>query len=180
MIFTLVGSRKAPEFIQYVASEIGRYLASKGYVRRSGGALGMDSAWLKYGPYDNDEIYRHDNRRGCINVCDYDLHEYMELAESLVPRWDYLDDVSKLLHARNCCQVLGTDLKTPSKALFYYAELSNKCVKGGTASSVRLAQRHNIPTFNLRDKDVLNWWCEQLDIEQPPEQLSTNLSFLEK
>ena len=56
---------------------------------------------------------------------------------------------------RNVYQVLGLDLKTPSKALFCYAQpTKNKQgivigVKGGTNTAIQLAMKHNIPIYNF-------------------------------
>lgn len=56
---------------------------------------------------------------------------------------------------RNVYQVLGLDLKTPSKALFCYAQpTKNKQgivtgVKGGTNTAVQLVMKHNIPIYNF-------------------------------
>ncbi len=54
-----------------------------------------------------------------------------------------------MLQARNCYQILGEDLKTPSLFVVCWHTGS-----GGTTQAVRLARKHNIPVFNLYvDKD---------------------------
>lgn len=162
---TLVGSRKAPEHILEIASLIGERLRDFGYIRRSGGAPGMDQAWLKY-PSPYDEVFRPDNRG--INILNQPDHQqYFNLAKTLVPHWNNCGDWARKMHARNTCQVLGLDLNTPSSFLIFWApEDVNGNVSGGTRTAVELARRHNIPVFNLYKQPVLNYWINKLNIKQ--------------
>lgn len=182
-IVTLVGSREAPAFALELASKIGKYLAERGCVRRSGDAIGMDQAWLKFGPYDKDEVFRPSNDGRGINVQDYLLDEYEEIARSLVPHYDNekTSRIAQLMHSRNVCQVLGLYLDKPSDYLLFWApETARGQVSGGTRTAVRLARRHNIPCFNLDNWDVMKWWINHLNIPMPAMRAQASLSFLEK
>ena len=58
------------------------------------------------------------------------------------------------MHARNVYHVLGQDLNTPSKLLVAWTKLTKAGQPtGGTATAIRLAEKHNIPCFNL-NKEV--------------------------
>lgn len=128
--------------------------------------------------------YKPDGDHIAINVRDYNMHEYEEIAQSLVPHYEYLDFWSRWLHARNVCQILGLDLKTPSDFVLYWAYEKNGVVRGGTRTAVNLARRCGIPTYNLYHDDVMIKWCNKIQIEpvliNPTKPVRNDLSFLTK
>ena len=141
-IVTLIGSRKAPKDMLILANQIGEFFDPETTIRRSGGAIGMDSAWL-LNKRSTDEVYRPDSR-----IVTY---EQEELAATLVPYYENISRYAQLLHARNTAQILGNDLNTPCDEVYFWApEVCGK-VKGGTRTAVNLAKRHGIPTYNLYD-----------------------------
>lgn len=182
---TLVGSREAPQSVCKVAERIGKFLSDRGFIGRSGRAIGMDSAFERFYDPDLFEAYVIKNLPNAINVRHHDMAAYEELAASLIPHYEYLDFYSRWLHARNTCQVLGLDLKTPSMLLVCWAPEPRKGggVRGGTKSAVALARRHGIPVSNLYHRDQLIKWCEKVGCEVPadPNHVSQqDLSFLDK
>ncbi|ADQ52943.1 DprA-like DNA recombination-mediator protein [Aeromonas phage PX29] len=178
-IATLVGTRFPPSQIAGIASKIGRNLSDKGFIGRSGGAIGMDQAWLS--DYDPSlcEIYRPDDKG--INVLNFDnFFEAEEMVKRIIPHFEYLDFYSQWLHTRNAYQVLGRDLNTPSDFLLCYAPVRNKVVQGGTRTAFVLARRNGIPVYNLYDPEHLKKWCDKFQIEvEVSSNKQIDLSFLE-
>lgn len=147
--YTLVGSREIPPEIETKLFEIAAALAKKGYTIRSGGADGSDLAG-ENGARSVDgllEIYvpwqGFNNNPSKLTW----IKEAFDMASTIHPVWDRLKLGAKQLHARNCHQVLGKDLKSPSLFLVAYTE--NGDVKGGTATALTLAALNGIPIFNL-------------------------------
>ena len=75
----------------------------------------------------------------------------MELAASIHPAWDKCTTYARQLHGRNCMQVLGTNLKTPSTAVAVWTPGGKKV--GGSATVLSLAEMHSIPVFNFGDSN---------------------------
>lgn len=51
------------------------------------------------------------------------------------------------LHARNCYQVLGADLRTPTQFVICWTPRGSG--EGGTGQALRIAKAYNIPIFDL-------------------------------
>lgn len=170
--YTGIGSRETPEDVLEVMTKAGKALAQKGWGLRSGGAVGADTAfalgWLDwYGnetPWPDDphlEVYipwsgynGHDE--GAMfgaNLNPESWPNYFTatvMAALLHPNWDACKQGAKKMHARNCYQVLGQDLATPSKFVIGYAKTDKKGVpQGGTATAFKLAKISGIEVFNL-------------------------------
>ena len=125
---------------------ISHYLEEKGYILRSGGANGADK-FFEVG-VKNKEIYlpwkgfnNNDSRLFTISK------EAIKMAESYHPNWLGLSDAARSLMARNCYQVLGEDLKTPSEFIVCYT--TDGKASGGTGQALRIAKDKSIPVFNL-------------------------------
>lgn len=184
--YTGVGSRSTPKDIQKVMYSLAFKLAQEGYILRSGGAEGADTAfedgwWEEHQSLDiytveqKAELYipwlgfnNHDlsNFDGC-NIFPSQLKNWEEakrIASKIHPAWDKLPQGAKILHARNCYQVLGKDLATPSKFLVCWAEVDSKKVpKGGTRTAWALAQEYEVPCLNLifpEDLERINFYLE--------------------
>lgn len=149
-IYTGIGSRETPlEHIQLFI-RIAEYLASIGYTLRSGGANGADLAF-EIGCDNNQgkkEIYipwyRFNNSDSMLF---HTPKECFNIAKEFHPNWDNLSDYAKKLHARNVCQILGQDLKTPTSFIVCYTKDGKEV--GGTAMAIRIAKSYNIPVFNV-------------------------------
>ena len=153
-----IGSRKTPYEIISVMVDIGKYLAKMGYILRSGAADGADAAFeagcdsvsgskLIYLPWKG--FNRSDSEFYTIS------EEAFELAKKYHPNWTMLRHSAEKLHARNCYQILGEDLKTPSKFVVCWSNGS-----GGTEQALRIATAYNIPIINLYDPEQLKLHME--------------------
>lgn len=170
--YTGVGSRRAPAEILSLCTRIAEKLAELGWILRSGHAQGCDRAfeigangkaeiflpWRKYGqtPYKDDP-----GMPLLGQAITDDLREAYDLAASLHPAWEACSEGARRLHARNTQQVLGRDLKSPSKFLICWtpdgAETEDEVSieTGGTGTAIRLADQNNIRVFNLKNEDTL-------------------------
>lgn len=156
-----IGSRKTPSDILRLMKAIGRNLADKGWILRSGGAAGADYAFEQgaksvYGA--KTEIY----------LASAANQAALDLAAKFHPAWDACSDYAKRLHARNCFQVLGRDLNTPSKFIICWtpdgSEGETTQATGGTGQAIRIAHHYDIPIFNLQrveHRDRISKMCHQ-------------------
>lgn len=163
--YTGVGSRKTPGAIFDLMVEIGRNLAIDGYVLRSGGASGADTAFEQGCDLHEGmkEIYLPwkgfsgiQGGRGIFFLNDLPFQYQAEsYASQIHPAWDILKRGARALHTRNIYQVLGEALDKPSDFLICYAQPTNTGVKGGTNTAVKVALQYNIPVFNLWDDKIV-------------------------
>lgn len=140
MKYAGVGSRKTPESILNMFTEIARRLERHSFVLRSGGADGADKAF-EDGVLSLKEIYYAKDS----------TPESEKIAEAVHPAWHNCSSFAKKLHGRNVFQVLGRDMNDPVDFLICYTE--NGIVKGGTATAINIAINHNIPVFNFGKKE---------------------------
>ena len=146
-----VGSRQTPPDILSRMKTIAQDLSRKGWVLRSGGAEGADTAF-EIGAGSKKEIFLpwkgfNGNDSGFHNPT---LGAY-KLAESVIPWWGTMSDGAKKLHARNAHQVFGWTLKEPVEFVLCWTQGGEP--KGGTRTAIVLAHQANIPVINLwRDK----------------------------
>jgi hypothetical protein len=173
MYYAGIGSRKTPVDILIKMQKLAERLGQLGFVLRSGGADGADSAFeigasgyrsigygkqifLPWKAFNGSESQFHEP----------ELKAY-EIAAQYHPSWHGLTSAAKSLMARNVHQVLGNDLIkwyesnnwsdfvicwTPDgaeKAI----DTSNKT--GSTNQAIRIAYYHEIPVFNLYNKDAM-------------------------
>jgi hypothetical protein len=142
-----VGSRETPPHIRKALTLIARELEALGYTLRSGGADGADMAFEE-GVTSLKEIYLpwkgfNGNSSKLFTV----TQEAITLARTIHAAPDRLTQVTEKFHGRNCYQVLGLDLKTPSDFLICYTK--DGVAIGGTRTAIVLAQKNNIPVLNL-------------------------------
>lgn len=145
--YTGIGSRKTPKRICDIMTKFADNISlNYDLILRSGGANGADYAFEKGVNYGKKEIYYSDD------VCNIAL----ELAKSLHPAWSKMNSRAQALHARNCYQILGKNLDTPTKFVICWtpdgAQKFDECsiVTGGTATAIRLANAKEIPVINLQ------------------------------
>ena len=145
--YTGVGSRKTPKDVLYLMENLATMLANRGWTLRSGGAIGADQAF----------------ERGCamaqghrqIFFASDATEQAMLIAEEFHPAWDRMTDYAQHLHGRNALQVLGADLKTPSKFLVCWtpdsaiSHAERSIQTGGTGTAISIAESRGIPVFNL-------------------------------
>lgn len=146
MAYTGVGSRRTPTDICAQMTVIALAMNKIGYRLRSGAAPGADWAF-EMGAGDAADIYvpwtgfnNHVSRK-------VPTHEAFDMAARYHPVWERLSQGAMALHARNCHQVLGDDLASPSKLLICWT-LRGKWV-GGTATALKIASDWRIPIWNM-------------------------------
>jgi hypothetical protein len=125
---------------------VAAYLSSKGYILRSGGADGADSAF-EAGATDS-EIYlpwkNFNNKKGI--VCSHHP-KAIYLAKQFHPRYSSLSNGTKKLMIRNSHQIFGTDMNTPSDFVICWTKDGKG--GGGTGQALRIAKHYRIPIFDI-------------------------------
>ena len=162
LYYTGVGSRRTPDSILDVMEAIAIDAASHGWILRSGGAGGADTAFEK-GAVAKDgmcEIYLpHTAFRNHPSTLTMPTREARELAKTVHPAWDRLRPMAKSLIARNMHQVMGLSLTSPSSFLVCWtpdgceSEEDYSILTGGTGTAIAIASRNGIPVFNLKNKN---------------------------
>lgn len=147
-----IGSRSAPEAALRLAVHTARYLAKEGWVLRSGAAKGMDSAFEA--GCEECEIFTP-------RSSGVDWEGAMKLASQLHPNWNGLSHYVQLLMARNCFQLLGSNLDDPVSVVLCWtpdgAETTTSRETGGTGQAIRLAVQEGIPVLNMKNYSTKEW-----------------------
>ncbi|MBW8191352.1 hypothetical protein K0504_09910 [Neiella marina] len=175
-----IGARATPAPILNIMTELGRLLAYKGVVLRSGAANGADSAFesgcdqycqsANVAPDQQKQIFLPWNNFNNRNTTESGvLHHDLKTAQFLARRyhksWRHLNAQSRLLMARNSLQILGCDLRQYARFVICWTpdgSLTGRDRKsGGTGQALRIAYAYNIPVYNLYRDDHLqlahNW-----------------------
>ena len=148
-----IGSRKTPDNILRLMTEIAVKLSEDEWILRSGAADGADTAFHK-GATDADIFlpWKH------FNDSDSELYEVaeeaFELAKNHHPAWDNLGLGAKSLLARNIHQILGRDIGNDSPSRFVICWTPGGKIAGGTGLAIRVAQTYNVPVYNLAKKEI--------------------------
>lgn len=151
-VFTGIGSRKTPTKVLYAMKEISCKLAESGYILRSGGADGADTAFElgfdECNTGQEKEIYlpwpKFNNNSSLLHT---PLDKAFEITYQFHPNPSALSKGAAKIHARNVHQVLGRDLSSPSNFIIYWSR--------GTLQALRIAEYYEIPIYNLRDNNHL-------------------------
>lgn len=142
-----IGSKKTPSEVIEAFEYIGEELANRGYILRSGGANGADSAFERGCDKANGEKEIFLPWKGFNNNASY-LYSYsniadaMDIAKKYHPNFQILKPGAKSLMARNSYQVLGSDLRTLSSFIVCYTEGGRR--GGGTGQALRIASDNGI------------------------------------
>jgi hypothetical protein len=145
----------------------GKALAAMGFTLRSGGAQGADESFESgvdeyakchdVDPSTLKEIYLpwKGFRKNQSPLFGSDKAARM-LAKQYHPRWEIVSCSGRDFHARNCYQVLGRDLATPSA--FVLCWTPDGKIVGGTGQALRIAEDHQIPILNFgcHDDDFIS------------------------
>lgn len=146
--YTGVGSRKIPMGMWGHMADVGGHMAENGYILRSGGAKGSDHAFeagcrSRLGEH---EIFRPEHA----------TPEAIRIAMGLHPRPDLVkSDYVARLHGRNVFQILGPDLKMPSRFVICWTpdgceSHETRTIKtGGTGTAISVASTNGIPVINM-------------------------------
>ena len=145
-----IGSRKTPPAILDMMADIALALRDKGFILRSGGANGADTAFTRLLNRKDTQIFLPWTG---FNDCSSDFvgasDKAMSIAESIHPAWDKCSQGAKKLHGRNVHQVLGVDIDPSTYSRFVICWTPNGLDVGGTATAIKLARSVGIPVFNL-------------------------------
>lgn len=134
-----IGSRETPPEILSLMTRIAEKLSSMGYILRSGGAPGADTAFEFGSDPEKMEIFLPwKGFEGNLSPLWGPSDAAMLLGAEFHPAWDGLSDGSKRMHARNCHQVLGSDLETPVSFVICWTQGGK--ATGGTGQALRIAE----------------------------------------
>ncbi len=145
-----IGARKTSnKFLTYMEN-LGECLAKRNYILRSGGAPGADSAFERGCDRVNGqkEIYLpwHMFNNHPSTLCNLPMDEDAKrIAKKFHPKWEVLSHAVQKMHTRNTYQILGQDLKTPSRFVICWTDGT-----GGTMLAINIAKSYNIPVINLK------------------------------
>ena len=167
-VYAGIGARATPEPVLAHMREIAERLGEGGWLLRTGGADGADSAFAATAPPDRREVivpwrgYNGlDTRAGDTRALDgsacwvltaAEIEAMRPLAAPHHPAWERCAAKVRDLHARNVAVLLGTDLKQPAHAVVCWTKDGRDI--GGTGLAIRLAQHHRIPVLNLAEMDM--------------------------
>ena len=141
MYYAGIGSRKLPWDIQQLMTKISKELDTKGYILRSGGADGADTAFEEGS--NNKEIFRPKDA----------TPEAIKIASTIHPAWNNCNEYVRKLHGRNAQIILGRDLNQPVNFVICWTLNENS---GGTSLGIKIAKKFNIPYFNLAKRKYTN------------------------
>jgi len=164
--YTGIGSRETPPNILEVMRLVGVILDKKGFILRSGGAVGADSSFESAAI--NKEIYLpernfNDNKSKLYNI----NTKAFIIAESIIAHWDNLKPYAKKLHSRNVHQIMGLELSKNSKlSSMVICYTKNGLLKGGTATAIKLANKLDIKVYNLGDRKDLTYIINYIKINK--------------
>ncbi len=173
--YTGVGSRATPPGVLAQMTTFASRLASLGFVLRSGAAEGADQAF-EDGASGLAHIYTpwpgfNRRQQGSVRLVRPSAAAH-QLAEQVHPAWFRLTQGARCLHARNCHQVLGDTLDTPSRLLICWtpdgctAGAARTKHTGGTGTAIALASQHGVPVFNLQRAEHAHAVAEFIALEE--------------
>lgn len=165
-----VGSRETPAPILRLMRQMAASLAEQGWMLRTGGAPGADSAFESGVKPEQMELYLpwpgfNGKRSAFLRPTEEAVRmglRYHPLLAKFDPASEVLLTDRKLrtltqLMGRNVHQVLGADCRSPSKFLVCWTKdgadgttILTSSKTGGTGQAIRIAADHKVPVFNLQ------------------------------
>ena len=162
-IYAGIGSRKTPLDILKTMTDLGRYLAMKGWMLRSGAAEGADTAfetgadsvqgrkeiWIPWKGFQS--VWAHGHLPN---------EDHVNFARNFHPLWDKLSHGVQKLHSRNAGQIMG-EFGVPVDFVVCWTcdgceSISTRTRDtGGTGTAIAMADSKGIPIFNLKNPDAL-------------------------
>ncbi len=137
-----IGARNTPDNVLIQMAILSAALEADGYVLRSGGAAGADSAFSDGTAFTKREIWTAVD-------CTFEAEK---LASKYHPNWNACNPSVRRLHGRNSMIMLGRHLTAPVDFVLCWTQ-DGKAV-GGTGQSIRMAKGLSIPVYNLADDDA--------------------------
>lgn len=156
-----IGSRQTPSEMLALMVRIAASLNQRGWLLRSGGANGADSAF-EQGAGKASEVFLpwkgfNQNPSSFFTPS----LAAVELASNLHPGWHYLSKAAQKLMARNCHQILGRDLCDPVTVVVAWtpdgceSHATRSRQTGGTGQAISLASLRGIPVVNLKNENAM-------------------------
>lgn len=150
--YTGIGSRETPSHILELMTKIAIYLDSLGFILRSGGASGADTAF-SIGTNNKQIFLPWKGFNNCTGIYLWDENTKKKALNDVVEclginHWNNLSNGGKLLHLRNWRQIFGMDLNDKLSD-FVICYTQNGIPKGGTRTAILLAMKNKIPIYNL-------------------------------
>lgn len=168
-----IGSRSTPAHQLQRMTELATALRVRGYVLRSGHAVGADQAF-EAGAGKCAEVYLPWHHFGGTEPIAHfvkpmpSVHA-AQMAARFHPAWDHLSFNARALHARNSHQVLGKDLDDSVKFVVCWTPDGSIDGRGpntgGTGQALRIAYYYGIPVFNLQRPELTELSLDALLIE---------------
>ena len=138
-----IGSRDTPKWICEFMTNVAEYLEGKGYILRSGGAEGADTAFENGCYKTNADIWEPN---------DYLPRWTSVFVDHFHPAPDKLKPFARKLMQRNALQILGLEGDEPVE--FVVCWTKDGKFSGGTGQALRIADYYNIPIYNLYYNEV--------------------------
>lgn len=157
LFYAGIGSRETPEPILRLMTQIAVSLAIAGYTLRSGAADGADAAF-EAGASEKEIYIPWLGFNGSQSTLLPSKAAFI-MAEKFHPAWHKCSQGARKLHARNCHQVLGQDLNTPSEFIICWTK--DALGGGGTGQAIRIAKAHHIPVHDLCNPETLKKYMEK-------------------
>jgi hypothetical protein len=152
-----IGARTTPSNILALMTQIAIKLEERGYVLRSGGADGADTAF-SHGAKNKEVFVPWDGFNG-IKLEHPIPDEAFNIAKFYHPAYDVLSQGVKKLMARNTMQLLGPKLREKSEFVVCWTKdgcsssLERTKNTGGTGQAIHIASELGVPVFNLSRED---------------------------
>lgn len=161
-----IGSRETPNHILTMMRRIAAAMQDHGWLLRTGGADGADSAFETgaYEACDSPEIelylpWHGYNKRAFPHMYTPTKDGY-DLAAQFHPAWSRCSQGARALHARNSHIILGPDCDDPVKLVICWTPGGS--ASGGTGQGIRLARHYGIPVHDLGVHKVMAEYLERL------------------
>jgi hypothetical protein len=154
-----IGSRKTPPDQLARMTMAAKRLAGMGFILRSGGADGADTAF-ESGAGEKEIFLPWRGFNGRDSEFFEPTRDAQNVAAALHPAWDKLSPAAKKLMARNSHQVLSASLMNPVQFVACWtpdgceSESERGFRTGGTGQAIALASRWGIPVFNFAKPDA--------------------------
>lgn len=163
--FAAVGRFSTSRNVIPIMSKILEPLSEKQYIMNTGGASGADDMFAEVysGVFDKtvniflpwngyNGIFTNRNSSIIKNVFDSVPKRAFEIAESVDENWQNRTEATKGLYARNALIYLGSNLLSPVDFAIYFDDVP-EYKDSGTQRGLRIAEKYNIPCFNVYDAD---------------------------
>ena len=147
-----IGSRETPKKVLHEMSMLSSQLEAMGFILRTGGATGADTAFLDgiQDPSKSVELYlpwqKYNDYESPWNKVP---KASVTMAQRFHPNWDACSQGVHKLHGRNCNIILGPDVTRPLPAEFVICYTKEGKGTGGTGMAINVADFHLIPVFDL-------------------------------